>query len=132
VARLSAEHQTKLAEAVKGAEEKATKAAGVELARTKATVAALEKEKADLLAARTAADARTKAATKELDATTAMLKALIRSHEVLESGEDQMAKLREEARTARADIADQTIALRLALSRVADAVHPSEGDSKRK
>jgi chromosome segregation ATPase len=132
VARLSGDHQTKLAEAVKGAEEKATKAAGVELARTKATVAALEKEKADLLAARTAAEGRTKAAAKELDATTAMLKALIRSHEVLESGEDQMAKLREEARSARADIADQTIALRLALSRLSDAVHAPEGDSKKK
>jgi hypothetical protein len=132
VGRVAAEHQTKLAEAVKGAEDKATKAAGVELARIKATVLSLEKEKADLLAARTSAEARAKTAAKELDATTAMLKALIRSHELLESGEDQMAKLREEARTARADIADQTIALRLALSRVSDAVHPPEGDSKKK
>jgi chromosome segregation ATPase len=82
-----------------------------------------------LATAALAAQERAVAATLALDSTTGMLATLIRSHEALEAGEEAMEKLRVEARSSRTAIADQTIALRLALSRVADAVAVRAADA---
>ena len=121
IERLEAAHTAKLGAVVKDTDEQIRGFAS-QLAANVALLSTVKQEKASLEDAVLAADGRSRNAERELETTTEMLAILIRSHEALEAGEEQISKLREAARASRLAIADQTVSLRVALSRAADAV----------
>jgi len=124
LARAERDHAAKLVDATKATETR-MRALGDELTATMTAMSTLKAQNESLQRSVEHADTRFVAATAQLEQTTATVATLMRSFEALEQTEARMDALREDARTSRATFSDQTVALRVALSRAADAVTAS-------
>jgi chromosome segregation ATPase len=128
LARAARDHAAKLADATKATETR-MRALGDELTATMTAMSTLKAQNESFQRAVEHADTRSVAATAQLEQTTATLATLMRSFEALEQTEARIDALREDARTARATFSDQTVTLRVALSRASDAVTTSRPTS---
>jgi len=118
--RARSEHERREAEAARAADERLL-AATAEQSKLVTAMSAVKAERSAMAAAVELADGRLRAVGEQITSTTELLAILNRSLETLETAEEQIGRLRAEATTARRTIADQTLALRLVLSRAADA-----------
>ncbi len=121
LARAKAEHEKAVAAALKDSDEQ-VRAMATQLSTSVTATNALRVEKESLAQQLEVASSEAKALAGRLEGTTAMLASIASALVALDKGEEQVDRIRSDARIARATIAEKAVALRLALDRAVDGV----------